>query len=230
MPRLIFKDRIMFESLKKMFSSKEEPAPQPKKPETPEVIGLALGGSFTIEPMFFKTTEPSLIIEGASPSQVIQAVGVVQLDDQNRIVRYYTDDEGFLQVVQYGKDDAGVSEISLWYFYDTKAIAESDWDETLKTGVVSADGHYELEGYTFNKTFEDNAPIPLVEKTYHLDGKISETTQFIMSYNRTLEDIDGDELLLISAEERVNKQFNTVERELVYSTGVVLNKIDITTN
>lgn len=135
-----------------------------------------------------------------------------------------------IQVLQYGDDDSGVQEISLWYFYDARPIDEKDWESTLKDKIGSLDGRYHLEEYEFYKAFEDTAPIPLVEKTYYLNSKASETTQFIMSYIRDFHDGDGQELLLISAEEKVNKQHSTIERELVRSTGVVLNRIDLITN
>ncbi len=57
-----------------------------------------------------------------------------------------------------------------------------------------------------------------------------ETTQFMMSYARQLPNDDGAELLLISAEEKVNSQFNTVEHELVRSTGINIDRIVFTTN
>lgn len=219
----------MFGLLKKWFPEKQETT-TPSLPKAPEAMGLALGGSFTIDPLLLKTMEPSLIIEGASSTQVIQAVGIVKIDEQNRLLRFYTDDEGFLQILQYGEQDTGISEISLWYFYDATAIPKTDWDKTLKEKVVTPNGQYELEEQIFQQFWPDSAPVPAIEKTYHLDGTISETAQFMMAYNRELEEKETFEMLVISAEEKVNHQFGTVEHELVRSTGFNLSKIDITSN
>ncbi|SDH14430.1 Protein of unknown function [Vibrio xiamenensis] len=221
----------MLNTLKMLFSQhSNKKNKQPDIPQTPTALGLHLGGSFTIDSMFLKVTEPNLIIDGASPSQIIQAVGEVKIDNQNRILRFYTDDDGFLQILQYGTDDSGIIEIGLWYIYDTKGISDSKWDNCLKSDVVTSDGRYELEGFCFEKVWQDTAPVPAIEKTYHLNGDITETTQFMMSYARQLPNDDGAELLLISAEEKVNSQFNTVEHELVRSTGINIDRIVFTTN
>jgi hypothetical protein len=216
----------MFSKLKAMFSDSQ---PEEKGPDVPEVLGLKLGGSFTIDPMLLKTMEDELTIEGASSTQIIQSVGVVQIDDQNRLIRYYTDDEGFLQILQYGTDDSGISEIGLWYFFDAKPISEASWESVLKKEIVAESGQYTLDGQQFDKFWEDDAPVPMVEKTYHKAGKISETTQFGMSYTRPLSNNEV-EMLLVTAEERVNKVHNTLERERVRSTGFSVGSIDITSN
>ena len=220
----------MFEKLKQMFSgSKPEEDIKPLHSSVPELMGLKLGGSFTLDSMLLKTIEDELTIEGASLTQIIEAVGVVQIDEQHRLVRYYTDDEGFIQILQYGTDESGISEMGLWYYFDARPVSDANWDSVLKNEVVVAQGKYMLDGNEFDQFWEDDAPVPMVEKTYHKDGKVTETTQFGMSYTRPLP--DGEvEMLLVTAEERINQVYNTLERELVRSTGFTINSIDITSN
>lgn len=217
----------MFRKLKKIFGA--EPAPessQPEKPQLPQVLGLHLGGTFTLDAIKLRSLESSLIIEGASPEQRIEAVGVVDLDERRKIVRYYTDDEGFLQIQL---EDNEIIEIILWYFYETKGILDADWQPLLRDKV--AIGQYELEGHQFSQSFEGNKPEVITEKTYFKNGTESETDQFFMPYIREIESHHASvELLLVCAEEKRNKVSGNLEHELVISTGVHLNPIDIKNN
>ena len=88
----------------KLFKKKTE-----DKPKTPEVMGLYLGGSFELDNLKMSLLEPSLVIEKSARSQLIQAVGEAPLDTGGTLLRFYTDDDGFLQVVL----DGGMTETIL---------------------------------------------------------------------------------------------------------------------
>ena len=83
----------------KLFGKKDK---QDDKPKAPEIMGLYLGGSFELDDLKLKLLEPQLTIEGAARSQLIQAVGEAPLDSGGTLLRFYTDDDGFLQVVTDG--------------------------------------------------------------------------------------------------------------------------------
>lgn len=206
-----------------------------KKPETkaktPEIMGLYLGGSFQIEPLKLRMLEPQLMIEKAASTHIIQAVGEVHLDTGGKILRFYTDDDAFLQVILDGGDTENhISDVKLWYFYSTTTIGnEQQWKTLIKDGVSQA--HYTLEDFSFNRVWdavgEESPPVAMTEKTYEEDGDVSETDQFVMLYERQLDD-DQIETLLVSAEEKlVNGNF---DRCLVISTGFNLTQGDITIN
>ncbi|MBQ0756081.1 MAG: DUF2491 family protein, partial [Amphritea sp.] len=80
---------------KKWFGKKESP------PVTlaPEIMGLRLGGAFELDDLKLRLIEPNLVVEGVARTQFIQAVGVIKLDESTTVLRYYTDDEGFLQIL-----------------------------------------------------------------------------------------------------------------------------------
>ncbi|MCL9781713.1 YjfK family protein [Vibrio sp. S4M6] len=210
----------------KLFGREDKQTVDANSIKAPEILGLKLGGSFTINPLLLRTREAELTIEGAASTQIIQAVGEVNIDDQYKLLRYYTDDDGYLQVQMYGDDEAGIQEISMWYMFDCKSTPH--WKETLES-VVSKDRKYQLDGNDFEQCWPDEKPLLFTEKTYHEDGTTSETDQFCMSYTRPLSDND-QELLLVSAEEKLNKATNQFEHELVRSTGFQVNKVDITPN
>ena len=71
---------------------------------TPSVMGLGLGQAFELDTLNLKLLESQIIMEDATPTQFIQAVGKVELDDTTTILRFYTDDDGFVQVVLEGGD------------------------------------------------------------------------------------------------------------------------------
>ncbi len=176
--------------------------------------------------MLLKTREEDLTIEGAASTQIIQAVGEVKIDDQYKLIRYYTDDDGYLQIQMYGDNENDIQEITMWYTFDCKY--SQHWEKTLDS-VVSNTGTYQLDGNEFKQFWNEDKPILFTEKTYYPDGKVTETDQFCMSYTRELPE-DDIELLLVAAEEKLNKVTNQFEHELVRSTGFGLSKIDVTPN
>lgn len=203
----------------------------PSTPKSPEIMGLYLGGSFQIEPLKLRMLEPLLMIEKAASTHIIQAVGQVNLDTGGKILRFYTDDDAFLQVILDGGDTENhISDVKLWYFYETKTIGnEQQWKSLIENGISKA--QFDLDGVQFKRVWdaigEESPPVAMTESTYEEDGDVSETDQFMMLYERQLDD-DQIETLLVSAEEKlVNGNF---DRCLVLSTGFNVAQGDITIN
>ncbi len=202
---------------------KEEPIDQ-----APEIMGLRLGGAFNLDELKLKLIEPNLIVEGVAKTQFIQAVGKVQLDSDTTVLRFYTDDEGFVQVLlSGGMNEEHISDVKLWYFFDTKGVAaQSEWDELLKSGISFPD--VQVDDYTFTRVWESTSaqspPVAMTEKTYTEDNKVSETDQFVMLYEREASE-DAMEYVMISGEEKI--QDNRADRCLVKSTGFDLLPADI---
>jgi len=213
--------------LKNAFGGSDAPA----KPKTPEIMGLYLGGSFEIDALKLKLLEPQLMIEGAASQHLIQSVGEVNLDTGGKILRFYTDDDAFLQIVLDGGDTENhITDVKLWYFYDTQTIgSDSQWRDALKTKVSKP--VFELEDYQYQRVWEavgdESPPVAMTEKTTEEDGDVSETDQFIMLYERQLEG-DNVEALMVSAEEKIIQQNH--DRCLVLSTGIDIQPADIRIN
>ncbi len=211
----------------KLFGKKDTP----KSPKAPEIMGLYLGGSFQIDPLKLKLIEPSLIIESAASSHIIQAVGEVDLDSGGKILRFYTDDDAFLQVVlDGGVTENHITDVKLWYFYETKTVGtDTQWQQLLKNDISQA--QYALEGNSYQRVWDavgDVSPaVAMTEKTYEEDGDVSETDQFVMLYERELDD-GNIEALLVSGEEKLVGQ--NFDRCLVISSGFNIEQADITIN
>lgn len=209
------------------FKKKETEVPQQ---QLPELFGLRLGGSFELSHLRMQFIEEHLIIENAAKIQIIQAVGLVQLDSHSHIVRYYTDDDGFIQfVLQGGLREDCVNDGKLWYFYDTLGIAsDSEWERQLQSGISRSS--YELEGKTFTRLWEDagddSPPVAMTEVTHAKGEEPSETDQFVMVYERQAHQ-DLVEYLMVSGEESV-LDGERLDRNLVISTGLDINTADFT--
>lgn len=208
------------------FKKKEE------TPVAPKCLGLGIGHSFEIDPLFLRLISPDLVINGGASTHIINAVGVVDLDG-TKIYRFYTDDEAFLQVITQGGNSAEhVLDVKLFHYYQTKDVSsQSTWDELLrqKVGLPT----YSLEGHTYHRVWEAEGdyhqPVHMRERTYDKetpsDNEASITDQFTMLLERPISQ-DTTESLFLSAEESISN--NNVERCFVISTGITLTPTQIT--
>ncbi len=205
-----------------MFSWLKNKKKETFQPQVPEVLGLRLGGAFELDHLKLKLIEDDLTIEGAALTQLITAVGVVNLDDQTRILRYYTDDEGYIQVLQDGNDDSGVTEVKLVYFYQVSPIdTEQQWQKLLKEQIVKPE--WTIEENTFTKVWDNIVPVAMTETTWQKDNTCSSTDQFVMVYERQVSDSLFEGLIVAGEEKIINNQ---VERSLVTSTYFDLTPTD----
>ncbi len=204
---------------------------EPKKPKAPEIMGLYLGGSFELDNLKLSLLEPELTIEGAARSQLIQAVGEAPLDTGGTLLRFYTDDDGFIQVVtDGGLSENHVTDVKLWHFYETKTIGNAaQWNDCLKN--VISQPTYELDGKVFTRVWgavgDESPPVAVTETTYEEDGDVSKTDQFMMLYERPIENNRVETLLVVGEEKQVG---NNLDRCLVVSTGFDIEPADITIN
>ncbi|KLV04664.1 hypothetical protein ABT56_14510 [Photobacterium aquae] len=205
-----------------MFSWFKKKDKTPPPPSSPEILGLRLGGAFELDSLKLRLIEPQLIIEGAAETQLIKAVGEVHLDHQTRLLRFYTDDDGFIQVLIHGSSEADISEVKLYYFYESRPIdTETQWKKILDHDIVQP--FWTLEEHRFEKVWDNIKPVAMTEKTWFQDGTISETDQFVMVYDRDCG--EGQmESLLIAGEEKFIEQ--RPERCLAISTGFDLSSTD----
>ncbi|WP_428242880.1 YjfK family protein [Gynuella sp.] len=209
----------------KWFGKKDDSATEVK---APEIMGLRIGGAFELDDLKLRLIEPDLIVEGVARTQLIQAVGMVKLDESSTVLRYYTDDDGFLQVLLTGgMTEQHISDVKLWYFYQTEGVnSDHQWNELLNSGISTPET--ELEGYHFSRVWGgvggDSPPVAMTETTWQQDGSESETDQFMMLYEREIKD-GHFEYLIKSGEEKIIH--NQADRCLVISTGLDIHHADI---
>ncbi len=194
----------------------------------PEIIGLRLGGAFELDKLRINLIEPQLIVEGLSLTQFIEAVGVIKLDTNTTVLRFYTDDEGYLEILlDGGMNESHIADVKLWYFYDTKGVgSEQEWDLTINNHISKP--HHTLEGVTFNRVWNSldgkSPAVAMTETTYHSNGSVSSTDQFVMLYEKDVSDMLTEYCRLIGEEKIIN---NIADRYLVSCTGFDLRPADI---
>ncbi|WP_154140156.1 YjfK family protein [Photobacterium damselae] len=194
------------------------------KLDIPEVLGLRLGGAFEIDKLFLQLIEPNLTIEHAAVTQLIQAVGEVKLDDHTRLLRFYTDDDGFIQILQHGTTDADVSEVRMFYFYESKPIdTKRKWEHLLSHDLIQK--CWELDDQSFKKAWDNDRPVAMVEHTWYKDGSKDQTDQFVMIFERKLDNGQYEGLMACAEEKIIN---NNIERSLITSTSFELTPTSFT--
>ena len=213
---------------KKLFGKSEESVSDHGK-GAPEIMGLRLGGAFELDELRMRIIEPKLIIEGAAKTQFIQAVGQIKLDLDSTALRFYTDDDGYLQVLlSGGMNEEHISDVKLWYFYDTMGIAnQNQWDIALEKTISQPS--YELDDHEFKRVWEnvgdESPPVSMTEITYTKDDAPSETDQFVMLYEREIEPDLFEYVSIIGEEKIIN---NHHDRCLVKATGFDIQPSDLT--
>ena len=210
---------------KKWFGKKDS---ENKAVSAPEIMGLRLGGAFELDPLKLRLIEPHLVVQGVAKTQFIQAVGEVKLDENTTVLRFYTDDEGFLQVfLTGGMTENHISDVKLWYFYETKGISTSkDWQHHLSNAISTPNKRFEGNDYArvWGDSDLSSPPVAMTEKTYSEDGSVSETDQFAMLYERKATD-SIFEYLMFSGEEKIIR--NSADRCVVTCTGFDVQPADI---
>ena len=129
-----------------------------------------------------------------------------------------------------GLSENHITDVKLWYFYETKTIgSEAQWKEALAS-VISQPA-YTLNGNVFHRVWdavgEISPPVAVTETTYEEDGDVSTTDQFMMLYERPIDNGRTESLLVVGEEKIVG---NNADRCLVISTGFDIEPADITIN
>jgi hypothetical protein len=208
---------------------KKKPTSEPTI-EKPSVMGLCVGSSFDLDKLSFQLILNELVIGEVADTQLIQAAGEVDLNGTT-LLRFYTDDEAWLQVVCEGSvAEENIVDVTLFHYYDTLNVNSAQWDEILSTKIGAPT--YELEGHTYHRVWTSvsdyHPPVSMQEETYDESNETNETDQFVMLFERELSDGSFEQLYL-SAEESLNDN-NQLERCLVISTGVKLSPTQIRVN
>jgi hypothetical protein len=202
-------------------------APEPAE-RVPEIIGLRLGGAFELDPLRLRLLEPQLVVEGVAGTQLIEAVGVIRLDTASTVLRFYTDDEGYVEVLlEGGMAESHIGDVKLWYYYDTRAIgSDADWEQVLTREVSRPE--VELEGLRFQRAWggvsAESPPVAMTETTHRPGGERDDTDQFVMLYERAIDEHNREYCRYAAEEKIVNGQH---DRCLVISTGFDLRPADI---
>jgi len=198
--------------------------------QKPEVMGLCVGSSFDLDKLSFQLILEELLISDVADTQLIQAAGKVDLGS-NILLRFYTDDEAWLQVVcEGGTSEEHIVDVTLFHYYDTLHVNATEWDDLLNNKIGAP--VYTLEGNEYQRVWTSTTayhpPVAMQEKTYDESEEVTETDQFVMLFERELSDGSFEQLYL-SGEESLNDN-DKLEQCLAISTGVKLAPTQIRVN
>jgi hypothetical protein len=199
--------------------------------QKPSIMGLEVGTSFDVDTLGFNIVMDKLTIASIAKTQIITAAGKADMDG-NTVFRFYTDDEAWLQVVcEGGETEEHIIDVKLFHYYNTESVdTEASWNTLLHTKIGTE--NYTVENNNFSRVWSSvdsyAMPVGLQETTYDESDDPDITDQFIMLFEREVDD-HNMEFLFLSAEETENEQGN-LDRCFVLSTGVNLTPSQITVN
>lgn len=197
--------------LKSVFGKKPQEPAAPKK----GLHGLHLGCAVELNSLDFRVMQDQLLLEFPGETQLIEAVGEVDLGAGSRIKRYYTSDDAILQVNFSGAEQEQNIEDMLLFVYDKSihVAGESDWRSWLSPSKIGpAEFHYRDK--TYRRAFFDDhdgsvEPIAMSEQIENRAGERYRLDNFCMLYQRELS-AGVSELLLVNAEESDEDRLVTI--------------------
>lgn len=230
----------MLSALKKYFfssklASESRVAEVLSTPSIPSLYGLRLGGTVRLDDLFLtlKEKDETLLLEGPAREVSIDAVGLIHLNHTNKIVRFYTSDESFIQINVDGElNEANITETMLFYFSNTQPVSgQENWENALSQVAQNPYLYLDRTYVPLWDTSLDNRPIAIEELVTTQDQKAFESRQFFMAYayGAIDDDTSPSELLLVSAEETdVAGSIDAFDRCVVTSIGYHIDQTSFT--
>jgi hypothetical protein len=180
---------MVFRTLKGLFGSSPEDPPTVE----PGPFGLTLNRAVTMDLLGLRLEEKKLALPFPSETLVISGYGVVQLDSQSVLHRFYDDQHTMLQILcEGGIGDECIREIMLFRPWDTvspgSAAEWSLWDSP--SGKIGA-AHYFADGFTFERVWGEPStpwiqPSEFTEKVHTDDDDVRHIHQKVMPYKREI--------------------------------------------
>lgn len=191
----------------------------------PRLLGLRLGGSVRLDDLFLKMTESNGLMDGPRREVLIQSLGIIKVDQDSTLLRFYTNDDGFIQVnVEGALVPENVIDVTLWYFSHTQGVQnQARWEEALRDIPQPTKAY---EGHTYDAVWDmtyDRGLVSVSETVHTEDGDTYVVDEFFMLYQRKIvESPETYELLLVNGEEKVLG--SDMDRCVVTSIGYHLSE------
>jgi len=205
-------------------------------PELPPELGplqVAIGGALVLDTLGLQAS-----LSGGQPAMgaplggpfLVAAVGTAELDADNRLTRYYDDDNRMLQVIAPpGKEAERAVDVSLYAPWDSVVPAgRADWEAwTGASGLIGA-ASYNADGIEFARYWgEGDGRAPLVEFVETVaDGTTTRRIhQSCMLYSRAVG--AGEEMLLLNIERDLDQRAAREGAAIEFLIGYGLGPADV---
>ena len=182
-----------------LFKKKEESAETPKIKGVDDgrFVHLGLTRRVTIDPLFVKTHAEDLLSPVQEPNQEVEAVGVIDLGDDNVLYRYYLTEDAFVQV---NTENDEINDLVVFTYIDSiNPDNRRDFERYYLEGGKIGEATWAVDGKVFERVW-GHAPLALHEKV-HKVGHSYELDLYTMLYERAIPGTDAKELLLVTAED-----------------------------
>jgi hypothetical protein len=166
----------------------------------PVVEGVTLGRTVSLDPRAWRRHEGDTFFGLDQAELRITGQGYVQLDPNNHVHRFYTDEEIMFQAVSRSADGSGAEDITifhgLWSHQPSTDPGRRHFIERMRKPAFEYEGvrydRFWLPGYE-----NDQDPVTLTEDVYEdrSGRRARQVVQVCMLYSRELE-AGGTELLL----------------------------------
>lgn len=169
-------------------------------------LGARLKGAVQIDPMPFRLAGDAFGFECPEGTQIIEAIGVIDLGDGSTLHRLYLSDDAFLQIASTG---GSVGDIALFVYVDSVNPAnQAAFRAWVEPGSLLGAATYTVANRDYRRVWGEGAdvrwapPVVFDENVYKIaaDTKDYDLTLYSMLYERDT-GTDRNELLLVAAED-----------------------------
>ena len=187
-----------------LFRKKKE-----EKPAHPAPLNLRLGGAAELDLLPFQMIIDQLHFKLPQGTQTIEAFGHIDLGGGAAICRFYTADDGFIQVTSTGGyDTQNIDDIKLFMFEQTHNIAsQRGVDLWVSDSGTIGRPEFILENTVYNRVWDAEVSgkieaVKLTETVYSREAGSEpyDVDHLAMLYQRQIPDNERYEYLLVSLE------------------------------
>lgn len=180
-----------------------------KKPSLPAPLNLRLGGAAELDLLPFQMMREQLHFNLPEGAQTIEAIGFIDLGAGASISRFYTADDGFIQVsTTGGYKTENIDDIKLFMFEKTHNISSQKGADlwASESGTIGRP-EFILEGTVYNRVWDAGVsgkiePVKLTETVHTREegAEPYEVDHLAMLYQRQIPGTERFEYLFSSLE------------------------------
>lgn len=190
-------------------------------------MGLRLGGCVAFDQMMYRAASGAFTSQLPDGHQPIQCYGHAPLGDGAELHRFYVEDDAYLQVMTVGQS---VDAIQAFVFHETRnPPTKAAFQQFVTSGDLLGPEEIEYLGKTWYRVTSHDSPgrvPPMAFDEVLYRGmparKDDDLTHYAVVYGRHIQEIDREELLLITAEDSGPNDFC-----ITFAIGLALTQADL---
>ncbi len=181
-------------------------------------LGARLKGAVTIDALPFRLAGEAFGFECPGGTQIIEAIGVIDLGEGSQLHRLYLTDDAFLQIASTGApgSERNVGDVALFVYVDSVHPAnQAAFRQWVQQDSLLGAATYAVANREYHRVWGEGpdqrwAPPIVFDENVHKTSagtKDYDLTLYSMLYERSPEGADRNELLLVAAEDSGPNQY-----------------------